>query len=124
MACTCSFKLMEKDNSVGWKGRGKNVSKCDTKGCLPLEVQIKKYLLAGHKLEELRSVNTFEDYDEAYKDIPIITQDMDITEILELEQKAQSILKMRAQERLATEQQEEKEETPPEPQKNEEPSGE
>lgn len=52
MSCITSFKLMESDNSVGWKGRGNNVSKCDTKGCMPLEVQIKNIFLLVRNLKK------------------------------------------------------------------------
>lgn len=92
MPILSSFNLQQKDNMNAWKSRGKNESLCDTKGCVPLEVQIKKYLLAGRKLEELRAQNTFEDYQEAYHDIPIVTEDMDIVEILEYEELAKKRL--------------------------------
>lgn len=90
--CFSVYDIMQGDNMNGWKERGNNVSKCDTKGCLPLEVQIKRYLLSGKKLEELRAENTFEDYDKAYADVPIITQDMDVTEILAIEQQVKERL--------------------------------
>lgn len=97
--CFSVYDIMQADNMNGWKERGNNVSKCDTKGCIPLEVQIKRYLLAGKKLEELRAVNTFEDYDKAYADVPIITEDMDVTEIIAIEQEVKERLAQMALQR-------------------------
>lgn len=69
----------------GWQAREfSNVSKLDTKGYIPLDVQIKRYLLAGVRLQAYRNQFTSEDYIDAYKDIPTITEDMDFTEIKEI----------------------------------------
>lgn len=81
-----SYEKMDEDvqkRKYWTPGKFDNVSKTDTRGFISLPVQIKRYMLAGLQLKVLRDQFTCEDYEQIYKDIPVITQDMDITEIQE-----------------------------------------
>lgn len=93
-------RIYAKKTPVNTLKKRSNVSLTDTKGFIPLKVQIKRYILAGARLQTLREQYTSEDYLFAYEDVPMITQDMDITEIQELAGQVNERLEQRRLSRL------------------------
>lgn len=96
-------RIYAKKTPVNTLKKRSNVSLTDTKGFIPLKVQIKRYILAGARLQTLREQYTSEDYLYAYDDVPMITQDMDITEIQELAGQVNERLEQRRLSRLEAE---------------------
>lgn len=91
--------IYNKNVPVNTLKKRSNVSLTDSRGFIPLKVQIKRYMLAGVQLKTMRDQYTCEDYLEAYKDIECITEDMDITEIQETVRHVNTILESRRIER-------------------------
>lgn len=96
-------RIYAKKTPVNTLRKRSNVSLTDTKGFIPLKVQIKRYILAGARLQTLREQYTSEDYLYAYEDVPMITQDMDITEIQEFVVKVNERLEERRLQRTGAE---------------------